>query len=144
MLQSIAYLSKSNFHPSAIELSELVAKIQAKNASMGVTGFLIYDRHRFFQYIEGQSDTLLELFETIKNDPRHTILSQSSKSIESRSFKNWSMRMLHFENLTKILPENNLIDLVVFSNAHPELFPSWEENAWEIIGQIGRLNASVA
>ena len=57
---------------------ELALKAAAKNERLGVTGFLNYDSvfETFFQFLEGEKETVTQLMQVIECDPRHRVLSQ--------------------------------------------------------------------
>ena len=59
-------------------LIELALKSAAKNERLGVTGFVNYDAafQTFFQFLEGEKDTVEQLIQVIECDPRHRVLSR--------------------------------------------------------------------
>ena len=59
-------------------LIKLALKSAAKNERLGVTGFLNYDAalQTFFQFLEGEKDTVEQLIQVIECDPRHRVLSR--------------------------------------------------------------------
>ncbi|MDA0269333.1 MAG: BLUF domain-containing protein, partial [Cyanobacteria bacterium] len=54
------------------ELVELLAHSRAKNARCGITGMLLYDNGSFFQILEGSSEAVDQLYQSIAQDERHT------------------------------------------------------------------------
>ena len=84
-----------------------------------ITGVLINYKNNFIQHIEGDPVLIYELFELIKNDPRHEKISLLGYSpIEKRLFKKWNMtyknlnesieNQIEYDGLKKSL--NELID----------------------------------
>ena len=90
---SLVYASHASFNFSETQLSDLVVLASAKNRDLAITGFLQYKERRFFQYLEGDKDTVLALKDTICSDSRHTVLRVVDlPDIESRRFEDWHMR----------------------------------------------------
>lgn len=101
-LYSLAYISKSSFAGTLEEqrdnVSSILAVAQKNNRDLGVTGALLWSGDYFCQVIEGDNDTLEDLFETIQMDSRHkevTVLH--FEPIDRRSFSEWAMAMAGYE-----------------------------------------------
>ncbi len=136
MIDSIAYLSVSNIKPIAQEVDEMLDQFKYANTLHALTGFLVYDQNHFFQYIEGPEDEIAMLMKNIRKDPRHKIMVESKNRRSNRRFKEWSMKIIGYSNLTRILPENKLIDLIAFSITKKDIIPEWESYTWKIIDEI--------
>ncbi len=136
MIDSLAYLSISNIKPSERQLNQMLEQFQSANDLHSITGFLVYDQNHFFQYIEGPEKEIDSLMENIRKDPRHKIMAEAANWRSDRRFEGWSMKVIGYSNLTRILPENKLIDLIAFSIANQEIMPEWESYAWKIIDDI--------
>jgi bacteriocin-like protein len=77
---------------SAQELLGLVQKCQENNANKGVTGMLLYANATFLQILEGDDKVVDNLFNKIRQDPRHTSLKMLHRiSIQRRQYSEWSM-----------------------------------------------------
>ncbi|WP_321515561.1 BLUF domain-containing protein [Marinifilum fragile] len=88
----IVYVSFSRNQLSELELDELLSEIRPKNLATGVTGLLLYNDEIFIQVIEGESDTIHDLYDRLQKDKRHTnIVKILEERIDQRSFPNWSM-----------------------------------------------------
>lgn len=90
----IVYASLCVIPPAyaATQIDDLVAKARHRNASLGITGALIYSERHFAQAIEGEEADLNQLMESISRDPRHkdlVILEQAP--IARRRFQRWSL-----------------------------------------------------
>lgn len=90
----IVYASLCVIPPAyaAAQIDDLVAKARHRNASLGITGALIYSERHFAQAIEGEEADLNQLMESISRDPRHkdlVILEQAP--IARRRFQRWSL-----------------------------------------------------
>ncbi len=136
MIDCISYLSKSNINPTDEELRKMLNQFQIANKDHAIGGFLVYDQNHFFQYIEGPEEEIHSLMDNIHKDARHKILAEAETWRSERRFKGWSMKVIGYSNLTRILPENKLIDLIAFSVANKDIMPEWEDYAWEIIDNI--------
>ncbi|MEM9705971.1 MAG: BLUF domain-containing protein [Pseudomonadota bacterium] len=93
-IATLIYRSKSTpeFNPN--DLEALVLAAQAKNAKLGVTGVVVFDDHRFLQWIEGPERKIETLFEAIRKDERHTDVEVLSEYVsDKRVFGHWSMQL---------------------------------------------------
>jgi L-cysteine desulfidase len=68
---AISYVSTANRTLNQDEVTELLDLTEIRNNNRGVNGLLIYSEGNFFEVIEGEKNMILELFENIKEDPRH-------------------------------------------------------------------------
>lgn len=90
----IVYTSKSMIDSSDIEaeLHQIVTSSKRNNANNGLTGAMFQHRCRFLQFLEGEQTAVVETFERIKNDPRHTEIEVLFDSpIRQRGCPDWSM-----------------------------------------------------
>jgi hypothetical protein len=56
---------------SPSELDEILLKSRVNNASLGITGILLFNLGSFFQVLEGEKVTVETLYEKISKDKRH-------------------------------------------------------------------------
>ena len=104
-MHQIIYFSSSKKYLNPEEISELLSKSRENNLKNNITGVLLYFNGDFLQVIEGPKVALLELFEDIKKDERHTgILTVFNKNIKERHFPNWNMGFSYtdYEKLRKL------------------------------------------
>ena len=91
MLQLI-YVSAAHEPFSPAELAELLRRSRAKNATLGVTGLLLYNAGSFLQVLEGPEDAVRGLAKAIAADPRHHRLKfLFERPIPTTSFSGWAM-----------------------------------------------------
>jgi hypothetical protein len=95
-LYRIVYFSRNRIGGSPEEIDRAVQDIlsvaRRKNAQLGFTGALMFNSGCFLQILEGRHAPLLELFERIKRDERHSAVSMLTiEPIAERAFGNWSM-----------------------------------------------------
>jgi hypothetical protein len=95
-LRTIVYCSRTQIHGThaqiAAELVKLLAGARAKNASLQITGALLFNEVAFAQVLEGPADALGPLIESIRRDPRHRdLVIALDQPMTTRSFPKWSM-----------------------------------------------------
>lgn len=95
MIIRLCYASKR--HESANDLIEdlndILNTAREFNSKNSVYGVLYYANNHYFQCLEGEKSTILELFESIKNDSRHcNIVEFKVIEIEKINFKSWAMK----------------------------------------------------
>ena len=93
-LATLAYRSRATEPFSEEQLQQLLISSQTNNHKSGLTGLLLYDEGRFFQWIEGQSDQLADVWDAIQKDKRHTDIElMGQQPIPLRFFGDWDMRL---------------------------------------------------
>lgn len=88
------YVSKSLISPSDSDavIAGIVVHARERNATLGITGALVFTGTRFAQILEGDSAAIHGLLDTIRLDSRHTDMFVFNEwAIERRLFRNWSM-----------------------------------------------------
>ncbi len=91
-LMHLIYSSAATQAFSNEALAELLARARHKNATLGVTGMLLYVDGSFLQVLEGEADAVDTVFRTIAADPRHTqLVTIIREPIPRRGFSDWSM-----------------------------------------------------
>ena len=90
-LHQLLYVSKpSNVYHKDIEA--ILSKSRTRNASVGISGALIFTSDWFIQIIEGRSTAITNLYNRIAQDPRHVELElRLVRPIPERCFTNWGM-----------------------------------------------------
>jgi len=92
------YISSSVKPMNYDELSALLQQCRDNNHKQRVTGLLLYQKGTFMQMLEGEKQTVLDLYDTIKNDERHTgVHIVATGDIEGRNFENWSMGFFNMD-----------------------------------------------
>lgn len=87
MRHAICYVSNKTEETSDKQVEQLLEGSFTNNTSSGVKGLLLYSEGNFFQIIEGERVFILDLFETIKKDPRHYgIIQVIGRDIEQDAF----------------------------------------------------------
>ncbi len=92
-ISTISYRSRAAQPFSELQLAQLLASARQYNHANGLTGLLIYDEGRFFQWIEGSPEKLDKVWDSIQRDPRHTdIQIMGNQRVPLRFFGDWDMR----------------------------------------------------
>jgi hypothetical protein len=94
MLCSVVYRSRAVTPLSDYELYELVQTAQIRNATEQITGLMLYDQGRFYQWLEGPAESVARLMRAIAVDRRHTDVEiLVDKPVPARQFGEWRMRL---------------------------------------------------
>lgn len=111
------------------DVEEFLLYIRDKNARLGITGILLLIQGKFIQYIEGPSENIDALYNTIKKDKRHTDLKLlDSGSIKEQQFKDWSMAYHEISEMQvkDVMKDKNLDLKKVFISKEKENHPVLE------------------
>lgn len=74
------------------EIEKILIACERNNPGRNVTGILVHSDKRFLQYIEGEKEELIALYDLIKEDPRHAGCNiRCLEPIEQRVFPSWEM-----------------------------------------------------
>lgn len=88
----LIYISTAQRETTQDHIDQILAVSRINNCRDGLTGLLIYDGKRFFQYIEGEEARVRTALTRIKADPRHRgLVELSSSTGQNRQFPNWEM-----------------------------------------------------
>lgn len=88
----LAYTSVAAVGFQEDELTRILEHSRTHNASVGITGVLLYVRGSFIQVLEGKRAAVEALYECIKKDPRHINVNLLlNRPIVQRLFSNWAM-----------------------------------------------------
>jgi methanogenic corrinoid protein MtbC1 len=93
-LSTLVYRSRAVAPLSADDLYRLTLESQLRNRRESITGVMLYDDSRFFQWLEGPRDGVGRVMKSIRNDPRHTDIEILNDNVaRERAFGNWSMKL---------------------------------------------------
>lgn len=93
MLQyQIVYYSTATQSFSEQDLIDLLIVANNNNKKTGITGCLVYANNKFIQLLEGERDAVINLFELIKRDSRHTNVTVTVEmTVNQKLFPDWGM-----------------------------------------------------
>lgn len=95
----LIYVSKAKDDISAAEIGEILDTSQSNNHERLITGFLAHNGQHFMQAIEGARDEVLELYERILSDSRHTEIVQIvGEDVATRAFPDWAMNYFRVDD----------------------------------------------
>jgi hypothetical protein len=99
MIEQLIYVSEGTSQDNVKAGIEIAKFASEFNSSVGISGILVVHKAYFMQCIEGERAIINQLFQKICQDRRHKNIQLTSyRSIEKRSFSDWSMRAFE-ENL---------------------------------------------
>ncbi|MBL0745563.1 BLUF domain-containing protein [Chryseolinea lacunae] len=99
MLAHLAYVSVRKSNCTEAEIEKILASCKINNGPLDITGVLLYSDHKFIQYVEGESTSLMTLYDKIKKDERHEKAVMISYSpIAARIFPSWQMGSRKFSS----------------------------------------------
>jgi len=100
-LAYVSYMSHQSRVMSSEDINKLLFQIREKNKRLAITGLLLLIQGKFVQYIEGPKSEIKNVYESIKNDPRHNeLLLLDNGEIEERQFQDWSMAYKKINDFT--------------------------------------------
>jgi FAD-dependent sensor of blue light len=92
MIYYLVYLSAASHLYSDTEMLQVLSASRKKNLENDITGILLYHEGSILQVLEGEKETVTQLYERIKQDERHgNIITLTEGPINERSFAEWSM-----------------------------------------------------
>lgn len=114
-LSHLVYTSTRKPSCTAEEIDNILQSCQKNNGKNDITGVLLYSDKHFIQYLEGDYQTVISLYDKIKEDDRHTgVRMITLGSIPERAFPSWQMGTKTFNNqdldfLTDITAEDRTV-----------------------------------
>lgn len=91
-LSYLIYSSVRNANCTDDEVKKILASCERDNPGKNITGVLVHSENYFLQFLEGDADEIMGLFNHIKKDPRHSKVILLNKGvIDSRMFPSWHM-----------------------------------------------------
>lgn len=104
-LIQLVYASAATTRFGSEDLNELLALARNNNASLSVSGILLFHDGTFFQVLEGIREDVETLYNKIELDPRHdNVLLLANNEIQERNFGDWSMGFVCSNDVITSLP----------------------------------------
>lgn len=103
MISRLIYVSRAP-SPRPPDIKDILASSRRNNPSLEVTGALCFLNGVYLQYLEGERETVRELYRVIERDGRHfmpAIIDQ--RPIDQRVFPRWSMALLTWSEESKAI-----------------------------------------
>lgn len=133
MVYQLIYTSSAMSSLDDFALREIAQNSNYYNQQIGVTGLLLFHEGSILQVLEGDKESVTELYEKVKRDPRHTgCMTLSTRTAERREFSDWFMGYknvsaqksgdalfaLTQSNLETILPQSPSIELATLTKTY--------------------------
>lgn len=91
----LIYVSRTSTVLSDEQLTTLMTSAQAKNNHSHITGMLLMNGDYFFQLLEGEEETVRQLYARIQRDKRHQeVHLLFASALEKRHCPSWNMLLL--------------------------------------------------
>jgi Sensors of blue-light using FAD len=147
-LHHLIYASRASATFREHDIPAILTTARVNNASVEVTGILLYIEGSFFQILEGPKEAVEKLFDRIHVDSRHALVTRIiSEPIAHRSFGDWTMgySSLGLTEVGDLVGENDFFsDASCVSNLGPgrakKLLKAFKGGSWRI-DRTGALRA---
>ncbi len=91
-LAAVVYRSLAAPRLTPADLGEMLASARARNAAEHLSGLLLYDGERFFQWLEGPVEGVESVWNSIQLDARHSHVELIGRpNLPYRLFNGWEM-----------------------------------------------------
>lgn len=117
MFFEVVYISKANENLDEKDIKSIQSISKNGNANKDIRGCLVFYNYEFVGILEGEEEEVINLFDRIKVDPKHTKVELlASEYKDQRHFEQWNMVYQADFGVGKIdmdirLFKNNLISL---------------------------------
>lgn len=92
MLSQLVYVSNRKPICTPEEIDKILASCKKNNPDLNITGILLYSDTKFIQLVEGEAKIIMDLYDKIKKDARHSNpMMISYGPIAAKSFPSWHM-----------------------------------------------------
>lgn len=115
MLFELIYHSQASPNLAENEHENILSTAREFNQAHNITGCLLFHKGQFLQMLEGEFETINQLYAKIRKDKRHQdVITLHMKEIESRIFDKWSMAY-------KVIDDNRFVKELVGVEEFKEL-----------------------
>ncbi|MEY4420067.1 MAG: Blue light- and temperature-regulated antirepressor YcgF [Pseudomonadota bacterium] len=102
MLERLLYRSKANNTLGSLHLFNMLSEARSRNAALGITGHLLYTEEVFVQCIEGPTESISALWDSLQRDARHHDIELLARGpIQERRFSDWNMAFSSYPSLNR-------------------------------------------
>lgn len=118
----LIYVSSATKRMNNEELLALQQEASDNNKRLNVTGVFLYQDGTFMQMLEGEKNTVLDLYAKIQTDNRHKgVITMLEGDIEERNFHDWSMGFFNMDKVTNHANYNDYIkDNIALKSFHKD------------------------
>ena len=133
----LIYVSSATKLMDNDELLSLLAQSRDKNLELDITGMLLYKGGNFMQMLEGDEQTVNDLYDTIVRDERHSNVTRViTGHIAQRNFQGWSMGFCNMDTVEELPGFQHYIE----ENLTLRSFADDAQVAYRILVQFNRDN----
>ena len=119
------------------DFSALLQQCRDSNNKRGITGMLLYQNGTFMQMIEGEKQVVLDLYDKILKDDRHTgVHTVLTGDIKARNFEDWSMGFFNMDKAGEFPQYSDYIN----ENLALRSFEPGSQDAYEFMMMFSNLN----
>ncbi len=102
MLERLLYRSKATNTLGSLHLFNMLSEARSRNAALGITGHLLYTEEVFVQCIEGPTESIAALWDSLQSDARHHDIELLARGpIQERRFSDWNMAFSSYPSLNR-------------------------------------------
>lgn len=113
MRYAISFVSTAVNDLTQSEVVEILQNTESRNDHLGINGLLVYSEGNFFEVIEGEKNKILELYETILEDPRHkNLIKIFEKEVHKKLFKDEEAHFIAENTLYRKMEVENFLDCI--------------------------------
>lgn len=92
MLSQLVYVSNRKPSCTQEEIDKILSSCKKNNPALNITGVLLYSDTKFIQLVEGDAKVIMQLYDKIKLDSRHSnTMMISYGPIKEKAFPSWHM-----------------------------------------------------
>lgn len=136
----LVYLSTAVKPMNYDDLSALLRQSRDNNHKLGITGMLVYQKGTFMQMLEGDRQTVLDLYHRISRDNRHTAIhTVLDGEIRQRNFADWSMGFFNMDKAGDLPGYSDFLDQNLLLRA----FGDDARDAYEFMVSFSKLSEDV-
>ena len=99
MMIHLIYISSATSWPTKNDLKELLEQSRSRNLKQNITGLLLYNNAIYMQVLEGSTDDVHAIYDSIQKDPRNNgVVKLIEEDIVQRDFPDWNMGFKNLES----------------------------------------------
>ena len=133
----LIYLSSAVKPMNHDQLYTLLQQCRDNNQKNGITGMLLHQNGTFMQMLEGDKQVILDLYDDIKKDDRHTgFHTVLAGDIEARNFEDWSMGFFNMDKAGDLPKYRDYIE----ENLALRSFEADSQDAYEFMIMFNKIN----
>ncbi|EHD0094670.1 BLUF domain-containing protein [Vibrio vulnificus] len=101
-LTRLIYTSTITEQMTHADVDAILESAKHNNLKLGITGILFFNSQHFLQCLEGERNTVNQVYRSIINDSRHhNVVILDYSEIDSRDFHDWTMGYIPASSTTK-------------------------------------------